>query len=74
VRFACHGECPKNRFATTPDGEPGLNYLCPSYKRYFTHIARYMTAMATLINHGQPAALVMDAIRGPLAIQLDPRP
>jgi uncharacterized protein len=74
VRFACHGECPKNRFAITPDGEPGLNYLCPSYKRYFTHIAKYMNAMAKLISHGQPASLVMEAIKGPLAIQLDGRP
>ena len=70
VRFACHGECPKNRFMTTPDGQPGLNYLCPSYKRYFTHIAKYMNAMAKLISHGQPAALIMTAIKSPLAIRL----
>lgn len=74
VRFACHGECPKNRFMTTPDGQPGLNYLCPSYKRYFTYIAKYMNAMAKLISHGQPASLVMDAIKGPLAIPLSPKP
>jgi uncharacterized protein len=73
VRFACHGECPKNRFMWTPDGEPGLNYLCPSYKRYFTHIAKYMNAMAKLIAHGQPAALIMKAIEGPLAIRLNPK-
>jgi uncharacterized protein len=72
VRFACHGECPKNRFMTTPDGQPGLNYLCPSYKRYFTHIAKYMNAMAKLISLGQPASLIMDAIKGPLAIELKP--
>jgi uncharacterized protein len=71
VRFACHGECPKNRFVITPDGQPGLNYLCPSYKKYFGHISKYMNAMGKLINLGQPAALIMDAIKGPLAITIN---
>ena len=73
VRFACQGECPKNRFATSPDGQPGLNYLCPSYKKYFNHIAQYMKAMAKLISYGQPASLIMDAIKGPLAISIGPK-
>lgn len=68
--FACHGECPKNRFASAPDGTPGLNYLCPSYKKYFKHITQYMNAMAKLISHGQPASLIMEACKGPLAVQL----
>jgi uncharacterized protein len=71
--FACNGECPKNRFAMTPDGASGLNYLCPSYKNYFGHIAKYMNAMATLISHGQPASLIMDAFNGPLAIKVSPK-
>lgn len=70
-RFACHGECPKNRFATAPNGEPGLNYLCPSYKKYFRHLTPYMNAMAQLVSHKQPAALIMQAFSGPLLIPLD---
>ena len=53
VRFACHGECPKNRFMTTPDGEPGLNYLCAGYKAFFTHIDRPMRTMAGLLREGR---------------------
>jgi len=36
--FACWGECPRNRFVKTPDGEPGLNYFCPAFKRFFAHV------------------------------------
>ncbi len=53
VRFACHGECPKNRFIATPDGEPGLNYLCAGYKAFFTHIDKPMRTMAGLLREGR---------------------
>ena len=62
VRFACHGECPKNRFITTPDGEPGLNYLCAGYKAYFTHIDRPMGMMAQLLRQGRYADEVMQLL------------
>jgi uncharacterized protein len=59
VRFACHGECPKNRFVSTPDGEPGLNYLCEGYKGFFKHVDRPMRMMADLLRHGRYADEVM---------------
>jgi uncharacterized protein len=71
VRFACHGECPKNRFCEaprspqggvgilTPDGEPGLNYLCAGFKDFFHHVDFPMKLMAGLIRRERGAAEVM---------------
>lgn len=63
VRFACNGECPKHRFLTTPDGEPGLNYLCAGYKLFFHHVAPYMEFMAQQLIQQQAPALVMEYAR-----------
>jgi len=60
VRFACHGGCPKDRFTRTPDGEPGLHYLCPSYKAFFGHIRPAMEAMCELLRAGQAPARITD--------------
>jgi uncharacterized protein len=59
VRFACNGECPKHRFINTPDGEPGLNYLCAGYKMFFRHIDPYMRFMAAELAARRPPANVM---------------
>lgn len=59
VRFACHGGCPKDRFTLTPDGEPGLHYLCPSYLQFFRHVDRPMRFMAAQVRQGQHADAVM---------------
>jgi uncharacterized protein len=53
VLFACYGECPRNRFIRTPDGQPGLNYLCAGYREFFTHIDGPMRAMASLVRQGR---------------------
>ncbi len=54
VRFACNGGCPKDRFIRTPDGEPGLNYLCAGYKAFFHHVDRPMRFMAEQLRRGLP--------------------
>ncbi len=58
--FACNGECPKNRFMTTADGEPGLNYLCKGYHRFFEHAAPYMDFMKQELQNQRPPANVME--------------
>src|SRR5687767_12558786 len=63
VRFACHGECPKNRFILTPDGEPGLNYLCAGYKAFFTHVDKPMRIMADLLRQGRYADEVIGILK-----------
>lgn len=60
VRFACNGECPKHRFINTPQGEPGLNYLCAGYKMFFQHIRPYMEFMAEQIRYQRSPMDVME--------------
>ncbi len=60
VRFACNGGCPKNRFIETPDGEPGLNYLCEGYQRFFHHVGPAMAWMAEAFDRGEPPAGIVE--------------
>ena len=63
VRFACHGECPKSRFAITPDGEAGLHYLCAGWYEFFTHIDEPVKRMVALREQGRPMSDVMLIMR-----------
>jgi radical SAM protein with 4Fe4S-binding SPASM domain len=71
VLEACWGGCPKHRFAVTPDGEPGLHYLCAGYKKFFRHILKYQHPMTQLLGAGLPVSLVMEAIDKPLLVRVD---
>lgn len=61
--FACNGECPRNRFATTESGQPNLNYLCEGYYNFFEHVAPYMDFMKRELDNRRPPANIMEAIR-----------
>ena len=60
VRDACWGGCPKHRFAVTPNGEPGLHYLCAGYKDFFSHVDGPMRVMASLLRQGRDATGLRD--------------
>lgn len=55
--FACHGECPKNRWLVA-DGQR-QNYLCEGYRRYFDHVAPHMDFMAGEIRANRSPANIM---------------
>lgn len=47
----CWGECPKNRIVRTPDGELGLNYLCPGIKAFFDFAQPMVVGIATILQN-----------------------
>ena len=63
MEFACHGECPKNRFEKDKYGEPGLNYLCQGYYQYYTHVAPYMDFMKRELLAQRPPANIMNILK-----------
>jgi len=63
VLYLCRGECPKNRFLTTTDGQPGLNYLCDGLKMFFSHARPTLDWMARAYRSGRAPAEIMNALK-----------
>lgn len=74
VRWACHGGCPKDRFAFSRDGEAGLNYLCAGYFSFFAHVWPAVAQIGELIRMGRPAAEIMTSQAGSLLGPGSPQP
>lgn len=62
MEFACHGECPKNRFMKDKYGDSGLNYLCPGYYHYYQHVAPYMDYMKQELMSQRPPSNIMKVL------------
>ena len=62
MEFACHGECPKNRFMKDKYGDSGLNYLCPGYYHYYQHVAPYMDYMKQELMSQRPPSNIMKVV------------
>ena len=63
MEFACHGECPKNRFMKDKYGDSGLNYLCPGYYHYYQHVAPYMDYMKQELMSQRPPSNIMKVVQ-----------
>ena len=63
IEFACHGECPKNRFMKDKYGDSGLNYLCPGYYHYYQHVAPYMDYMKQELMAQRPPSNIMKVVQ-----------
>ena len=63
MEFACHGECPKNRFMKNKYGDSGLNYLCPGYYHYYQHVAPYMDYMKQELMSQRPPSNIMKVVQ-----------
>lgn len=63
MEFACHGECPKNRFMKDKYGDSGLNYLCPGYYHYYQHVAPYMDYMKQDLMSQRPPSNIMKVVQ-----------
>ena len=63
MEFACHGECPKNRFMKDKYGDSGLNYLCLGYYHYYQHVAPYMDYMKQELMAQRPPSNIMKVVQ-----------